>query len=99
MSVMRVVIVNRTTKVNLAIRKMSQVWTDNGSWITDVPFKGECLMIIHMSKNATQQQLQAVNDRITSRELNFDISNGITGVTVIGVLGDCSKLRKCLRGN
>lgn len=47
-----------------------------------------------MSKNATQQQLQAVKDRITCRALAFDVSNGITGVTVIGVLGDCSKLEE-----
>jgi 3-deoxy-7-phosphoheptulonate synthase len=51
-------------------------------------------MIIHMSRNATQQQLQAVKDCIANRELAFDISNGKTGVTVIGVLGDCSKVEE-----
>ena len=51
-------------------------------------------MIIHMSKNATQQQLQAVKEQIKNSCLDFTISNGHTGVAVIGVLGDCSRIEE-----
>jgi 3-deoxy-7-phosphoheptulonate synthase len=55
-------------------------------------------MIIHMSKIATQEQMQAVKERIKSNGLAFDISNGFTGVAVIGVLGDCSGIEECVFG-
>ncbi len=51
-------------------------------------------MIIHMSKNVTQQQLQTVTARIENRNMSFELSKGTTGINVIGVLGDCSKIEE-----
>ena len=51
-------------------------------------------MIIHLSKNATQEHLLAIEERIAQKGLASDLSNGLTGVAVIGVLGDCSGIEE-----
>jgi 3-deoxy-7-phosphoheptulonate synthase len=51
-------------------------------------------MIIHMSKDATEQQGKTVLDRITARGFDYQIIHGSTGIDVIGVLGDLSNVEE-----
>jgi 3-deoxy-7-phosphoheptulonate synthase len=51
-------------------------------------------MIIHLSKEITPQQKQAVLQRIEQAGLKYDISHGSTGIDLIGVLGDTSGIEE-----
>src|SRR5665647_511427 len=51
-------------------------------------------MIIHMSKSSTQDQETAVLTRIKEKGFNYDVIHGSTGIDVIGILGDLSKVEE-----
>lgn len=51
-------------------------------------------MIIHMSRNASKEQEQVVLDRIKNKGFNYEVIHGSTGIDVIGVLGDLSKVEE-----
>jgi 3-deoxy-7-phosphoheptulonate synthase len=51
-------------------------------------------MIIHMAKNATPGREKAVISRITAAGFSYEIIHGSTGINVIGVLGDLSKIEE-----
>jgi len=51
-------------------------------------------MIIHMAKNSTKEQRQAVFDRIGSCGLKHEVIHGSTGIDVIGILGDTSSVEE-----
>ncbi|MFC1498258.1 3-deoxy-7-phosphoheptulonate synthase [Verrucomicrobiota bacterium] len=51
-------------------------------------------MIIHMAKNATLEQEQAVLDRIAGKGFDHEIIHGQTGINIIGVLGDLSNVEE-----
>jgi 3-deoxy-7-phosphoheptulonate synthase len=51
-------------------------------------------MIIHMTRDATQEQEKTVLDRITGKGFGYEIIHGKTGINVIGVLGDLSNVEE-----
>jgi 3-deoxy-7-phosphoheptulonate synthase len=51
-------------------------------------------MIIHMSKLSTQDQEAAVLSRIKAKGFTYDVIHGSTGIDVIGILGDLSKVEE-----
>lgn len=55
-------------------------------------------MIIHMSQNATEDQQRAILERIQRKGFNYEIIHGETGINVIGVLGDLSKVEESYFG-
>ena len=55
-------------------------------------------MIIHMAQNATDAQQEAVLERIRRKGFNYEIIHGETGINVIGVLGDLSKVEESYFG-
>ncbi len=55
-------------------------------------------MIIHLEKNATKEQKDAVIERIKRKKFNYDIIHGETGIDVITVLGDLSGVEESYFG-
>jgi 3-deoxy-7-phosphoheptulonate synthase len=51
-------------------------------------------MIIHMSRGASEKELQDVLDSILSAGLKYDLSHGSTGIELIGILGDTSQIEE-----
>ncbi len=51
-------------------------------------------MIIHMSKEATPEQTKAVFRRIEAKDAKYEVIHGTTGINVIGVLGDMSRVEE-----
>lgn len=49
-------------------------------------------MIIHMSKLATPEDQKRVLNRITGAGFKYEVIKGATGINVIGILGDLSKV-------
>ncbi|MBD3317858.1 MAG: 3-deoxy-7-phosphoheptulonate synthase [Chitinivibrionales bacterium] len=55
-----------------------------------IPHKRGKEMIIHMAKDATPEQENALLKRVEARGFEYQIIHGSTGIDVIGVLGDLS---------
>ncbi len=51
-------------------------------------------MIIHMAKNATPDQEQRVLRKISDAGFKYEVIHGATGIDVIGILGDLSKVEE-----
>lgn len=51
-------------------------------------------MIIHLVKEATDKERQEVLDRILAAGLKYDLSHGTTGIELIGILGDTSRIEE-----
>jgi 3-deoxy-7-phosphoheptulonate synthase len=51
-------------------------------------------MIIHMSGAATNEQQKRVLERVTGAGFKYEVIRGSTGINVIGILGDLSKVEE-----
>jgi 3-deoxy-7-phosphoheptulonate synthase len=54
----------------------------------------EYTMIIHIQKDASPDQRRIVLEKITAAGFSYDVSHGLTGVDVIGVLGDLTRVEE-----
>ena len=55
-------------------------------------------MIIHMQENAGTDQVNTVLKRIAAKGFRYEVIHGTTGINVIGVLGDLSKVEESYFG-